>query len=99
MYHFFNLECNLKTWPDVDNGVICGDCYALIKIKSYDTCRRYCDSLGLKCFKAFEESGDSCTIKRKEDCDTVFYWTSDALCQCTSDTVSRGNTSFIIRPP
>ena len=72
----------METWPDIDNGVVCGDCYALININSYGTCRAYCDSIGLQCQNAYEESGDSCTIKSDHDCDTDFDWTSDALCKC-----------------
>ena len=34
-------SCNTDTWPNVDNGVICGDCFALININSYGTCRKY----------------------------------------------------------
>ena len=95
MHHFFLvLECNTNTWPDIDNGVICGECYALININSYGTCRNYCESLGLVCLKAFEESGDSCTIKSNEHCDTDFNWTSDALCECSVDTDSTGITNL-----
>ena len=75
----------METWPDIDNGVVCGDCYALININSYGTCRAYCESLGLQCHNAFEESDDSCTIESNHDCDTNFDWTSDALCQCKHD--------------
>ena len=71
----------MDVWPDVDNGVICGDCFALILIESYRTCRTYCQSLGLECVNAFEDSLDSCTIKNNHNCDTNFNWTSDALCQ------------------
>ena len=85
MHHFLFLVlgCNTNTWPDIDNGVICGECYALININSYGTCRNYCESLGLVCLNAFEERGDSCTIKSNEHCDTDFNWTSDALCECS----------------
>ena len=79
---FSHLGCNIETWPDIDNGVVCGDCYALININSYGTCRTYCESIGLQCQNAYEEYGDSCTIKSLQDCDTDFNWTSDALCRC-----------------
>ena len=88
----------MDTWPDIDNGVICGDCYALININSYGTCRNYCESLGLACLNAFEESGDSCTIKSNKHCDTDFDWTSDALCQCTADTGSTGIINLKMKP-
>ena len=82
----------MDTWPDVDKDAICGDCYALIEIDNYRTCRTYCESVGLECINAFEESGDSCTIKSYHDCDTTFcsdrhcdIQTSDALCQCSAN--------------
>ena len=84
--------CNIDTWPDVDKGAICGDCYALIEINKYRTCRTYCESVGLECLNAFEESGDSCTIKSNHNCDTTFCSrqqcdidTSDALCKCSAN--------------
>ena len=88
----------MNVWPDVKNGMICGECYALININSYGTCRAYCESIGLACLNAFEESGDSCTIKSNENCDTDFDWTSDALCQCTSDTGSTYITNSRLKP-
>ena len=91
LYPFSHLGCNVNTWPDIKDGQLCGDCYALININSYGTCRTYCQSLGLQCLKAFEESGNSCTIKYEADCDTDFDWTSDALCQCTDETDNTGN--------
>ena len=81
----------MDTWPDIDKGVICGDCYALIEINKYRTCRTYCESVGLECLTAFEESGDTCTIKSDHDCDTDFLTdlvngpTSDALCECSAN--------------
>ena len=74
----------MSTWPDIDKGLICGDCYALISISSYRNCRTYCESLGLECSSAFDEMDpDSCTIESSHNCDTDFAWTSDALCQCS----------------
>ena len=99
IYYSFRLACNANTWEHVYNGVICGACRALINIDRYGSCRKYCKSLGLACLNAFEESGDSCTIKSKEDCDTDFYWTSDALCECSVETT--GITRFrnlILKP-
>ena len=96
IYHFSNLGCNAKTWPDVDNGVICGDCLALVNIGSYRTCHAYCESFNISCRSAFEEIGDSCTTKKERNCDTDFDWTSDALCQCKNKTGNTGITIFII---
>ena len=80
----------METWPNIDNGVVCGDCYALIDISSQCTCRTYCDSLGLECKNANEESGYSCIIKSHHDFDTDFDWTSDALCQCKNGNGKNG---------
>ena len=84
----YHLGCDMSTWPDIDKGVICGDCYALIKIKSYDTCRTYCGSIGLECLNAYEEINENCDIKSHHHCGTKFWTgdinTSDALCQCSA---------------
>ena len=76
-------------WKDIDNDVVCGNCYALIKINGYGTCRKYCKELGLDCSKAYEERGDSCKKKKRYSCDTDFDWTSDALCRCKDDDADR----------
>ena len=99
VWHVSYLACNAAAWPHVYNGIVCGDCYALIAIDRYGSCRKYCKSQGLACLNAFEESGDSCTIKSKEDCDTDFYWTSDALCECTEETTGiKRFTNSIMKP-
>ena len=98
MYPF--LGCHTESWPDVDNGYICGYCYALININNYGTCRTYCESIGLACLNAYEDVlvGDGCKIKDYYNCDTDFYWTSDALCECTVDTGSTGITNLRMKP-
>ena len=97
--HVSYLACNAAAWPHVYDGIVCGDCFALIDIDRYGSCQKYCESLGLACLNAFEESGDSCTIKSKEDCDTDFYWTSDALCECTEETTGiKRLTNSIMMP-
>merc|ERR1712228_281993 len=85
--------CKSDTWPDVKKGKICDDCLALIKIKSYGTCGKYCKSLGLACVSAYEEVSNTCTIESTFGCDTKVLGsdgkvTSDALCKCTADTGS-----------
>ena len=80
----------MSGWDDIDKDVVCGNCYALININRYRTCRKYCDSQDLECRKAYEESGDSCKKKKKYDCDTEFDWTSDALCMCKDDSDREG---------
>ena len=81
----------MDTWPDIDNGVTCNDCTALINIEKYKTCRAYCGTLNLECRNAYEEKKDSCAIKDKYNCDTDFNWTSDALCQCKNAPSRRGS--------
>ena len=85
----------MKSWPDFNNGVVCGDCYdryVLIRIKSYRTCRRYCETLGSKCLNAKDNSPNTCTVQSNQDCDTDLDWTEDALCQCDHHTITTGMT-------
>ena len=92
----------MDMWPDVYDDVICGDCYALIRIKKYRTCRTYCESVGLECLNAFEEDNGSCTVESIHNCDTDFdleVETSDALCQCRNVTVPAGISIVDNRPP
>merc|ERR1712079_292358 len=94
--------CKSDTWPDVKKGKICDDCLALIKIKSYGTCGKYCKSLGLTCVSAYEEVSNTCTIESTFGCDTKVLGsdgkvTSDALCKCTADTGSTGKTTTMGR--
>ena len=103
MYHFSFLGCKSDTWPDVKKGKICDDCLALIKIKSYGTCGKYCKSLGLACVSAYEEVSNTCTIESTFGCDTKVLGsdgkvTSDALCKCTADTGSTGITNLRMQP-
>ena len=103
MYHFSFLGCKSDTWPDVKKGKICDDCLALIKIKSYGTCGKYCKSLGLACVSAYEEVSNTCTIESTFGCDTKVLGsdgkvTSDALCKCTADTGRTGITNLRMQP-
>ena len=103
MYHFSFLGCKSDTWPDVKKGGICDDCLALIKIKSYGTCGKYCKSLGLTCLSAYEEVSNTCTIESTFGCDTKVLGsdgkvTSDALCKCTADTGRTGITNLRMQP-
>ena len=82
----------MAIWPDIKKGVICDDCVALINIGNYSTCHAYCESFGIQCRSAFEEIGDSCTMKNERACDTNFNWTSDAICHCKNKTRNAGTT-------
>ena len=48
----------------------------------------YCAAVGLQCKAAWEESGDTCTVKSNEKCDTKIA-SSDALCECDGGTAAR----------
>jgi len=92
--------CKSDTWPDVKKGGICDDCLALIKIKSYGTCGKYCQSLGLACLSAYEEVSNTCTIESTFGCDAKVLGsdgkvTSDALCKCTADTGSTARDTTV----
>lgn len=71
------------SWPNVDGGVTCHGCTALVKTAPYgNRCDRYCESFGHYCMGAAEESGDSCDILAPKRCDEVIAHTSDMLCTC-----------------
>ena len=76
---------NELTWPDLDHGLVCGDCKVLVDNMDtkYFTCASYCSSIGRKCTGAWEESSGSCRVKSTEDCQHNFGdYTSDAICEC-----------------
>eukprot|EP00435_Cladocopium_sp_Y103_P061611 s423_g23.t1 len=74
---------NMKQWPDVDNGVTCGDCMALILADKYGgRCDRYCESFGQVCIMAAEEQEENCEVKYEVPCDQAITGTSDILCKC-----------------
>ena len=87
--------CDEASWPDKDHDLVCGECTVLVDhfSSSYRTCDGYCDSIGRGCVAAWEESGDTCTVKSTEDCATEIPG-SDALCQCSTALKSESG-----RPP
>ena len=69
----------------MDHGLVCGECRGLAdNMGTHRTCNAYCAANGgLQCKAAWEEVGDSCTVKREEDCESDFgAFTSDAICEC-----------------
>ena len=49
--------------PEVDNGVTCGDCMALVLAEKYGgRCDRYCESFGQVCIMAAEEQEENCEV-------------------------------------
>ena len=85
---FSGTTCDASQWPDLDHGLVCGDCKALINKMSseYITCHNYCTAIGRNCSGAWEESADDCTVKSTETCEHEFTYTSDAICECGSST-------------
>ena len=78
-------ECctDFNSWPDVDNGVTCGNCMALVLAEKYGgRCDQYCESFGQVCVKAAEEQEENCEVKYEVPCNQAITGTSDILCQC-----------------
>jgi hypothetical protein len=70
-------------WPDVDGGITCGSCTALVLTEPYGgSCKEYCQSFGHTCAAAAEEEAENCEIKYTSSCDEVIAGTSDMLCTC-----------------
>jgi len=80
-------------WPNVDGGVTCDACTALVQTQPYDgRCDRYCESFGHVCISAAEEVADNCEVKYKADCDRPMQGTSDMLCRCHLPTAQSCDT-------
>jgi len=78
-------------WPDVDGGITCGDCTALVLTEPYGgSCQTYCESFGHVCVAAAEEVSDNCEVKEAKSCEQTIVGTSDMLCSCRYDTVVTG---------
>lgn len=68
---------------EVDGGVTCGECMALVKTAPYNgRCDTYCESFGQVCIMAAEEKDENCEIKYEARCDEEIKDTSDMLCKC-----------------
>ena len=76
--------CNpFSRWPNVDNGVTCEDCMALVLTAPYGgRCDKYCESFGHICVAAAEERSESCAVQDVKACNEVIADTSDMLCKC-----------------
>ena len=76
-------NCDESSWHDVDD--VCGECKVIAHEMDdiYITCSGYCAVQGLQCKAAWEDTEDTCTEKREEDCDYDFGdETNDAICEC-----------------
>jgi len=90
------------SWPDVDGGVTCFDCTALVLTGPYGgRCDRYCESIpGHTCVAAAEELGETCQVLESKRCDEEIKDTSDMLCTCKlGHTGGSGPTTPAPRPP
>eukprot|EP00930_Biecheleria_cincta_P002754 TRINITY_DN103750_c0_g1_i1.p1 TRINITY_DN103750_c0_g1~~TRINITY_DN103750_c0_g1_i1.p1 ORF type:complete len:591 (+),score=76.80 TRINITY_DN103750_c0_g1_i1:73-1845(+) len=81
-----------QEWPDVVNGVTCGQCTALVRTAGYTgRCDAYCASFGHVCVAAAEEKDNDCQVREQKRCDEDIGGTSDMLCSCQSaDTQGTG---------
>jgi len=70
-------------WPDVDNGVVCKSCTALVLTEPHGgRCDTFCASFGHVCVAAAEEENENCEVKYETPCDQEITSTSDMLCTC-----------------
>jgi len=70
-------------WPNVDNGVTCAGCTALVLTEPYDgRCEAFCSSFGHVCVASAEEQNENCEVKYSAACDEKITGTSDMLCTC-----------------
>merc|ERR1712038_1057111 len=76
-------QCDEETWPDVDNGQVCGDCKVLVNnfATTYGTCGGYCGSMGMTCVGGWDEVEDTCQVLSTLGCDQALD-SSDAICEC-----------------
>ena len=76
-------NCNESSWKDAK--VVCDKCKVIAEKmdETYGTCDAYCKANGLQCKAAWEDTEDTCTEERKEDCVYDFGGeTGDAICEC-----------------
>lgn len=79
----------VEQWPDVDGGVTCGGCTALVLTAPYGgLCDRYCESFQQVCVAAAEEVDENCDVLYKSQCDAEIAGTSDMLCTCSTGAAS-----------
>jgi len=81
-------------WPDVDNGVTCAGCTALVLTEPYEgRCDNFCSSFGHICLGAAEEEEENCRVKYSVACDEQITGTSDMLCTCAQPSSTAEPTS------
>jgi len=79
--------CDEASWPDVENGFVCGECKVLVEnFNEYGSCTAYCQSVGRECSGAWEELGDTCAEEYEMDCSPrpgQYPSGGDAICECS----------------
>jgi hypothetical protein len=63
---------DIRNWPDVDNGVVCGGCTLLVDQMASrygGLCSNYCRTIGRECVGAWEERDDTCAVESVGECD------------------------------
>jgi len=86
----------LSQWPDVDNGITCGSCTALVQTAPYGgKCDTYCRSFGQVCVSAAEEVDENCEVEYIGSCTSEIQSTSDMLCTCR--TPAEADYGFVAR--
>ena len=53
----------------------------------YITCDNYCESVGMVCLNAYEETNDNCVVEKQHTCDENVHGTlnapsTDVICEC-----------------
>lgn len=78
-------NCVTSAWPNKKEGIACFDCTVLVLRfqELYETCHRYCTSLGRGCSGAWEgeEANGNCFIESEKHC-LEFIQSSAAVCEC-----------------
>ena len=75
-----SLLCRRSTQSPTGPGVLCSQ-VLVGQFAYYYTCDDYCKAIGSACKAAWEESGESCTVKSTMNCGTTID-SSDAICEC-----------------
>ena len=68
---------DIRNWPDVDNGVVCGGCTLLVDQMASrygGLCSNYCRAIGRECVGAWEEQDDTCAVESIGEWDPGLIW-------------------------
>jgi len=88
--------CDESMWPDVFQGLVCGECTVLVDRMSshYMTCSGYCAAINRTCERAWEEEEGTCRNLHDEHCETQIS-SNSAICKCSAGTI----TPVVPEPP